>query len=105
MSDLKEINPITAKMPWNFENDIGYLTVAISYLKQAALKSEWVDDGSGQEYSQKQYRQAEEYRQAAINEINQAMQHIDCIDEQEKPEIKTYFWHPKYEPEKKIPRD
>lgn len=81
MSNLKEINPISSKMPWDFRNDIGYLQIAIMHLKEAALKSEWIDDGSGQEYSQEQYQKAEKNRQAAIDEINQAMQHIDCIDE------------------------
>ena len=80
----KEINPVTSKMPWDFEDDIGRLQTAISYLKQAALKSEWIDDGSGQEYSQKQYQIAEKYRRLAINEIEQAMQHIDCIADEVK---------------------
>lgn len=78
---MYDINPITAKMPWDFEDDIGRLQVAISYLKEASLKSEWVDDGSGTAYSMKQYSKAENNRQLAIDEINQAMQHIDCIME------------------------
>jgi hypothetical protein len=57
-----KINLIHAKMPWDFEDDIGHLQVAISYLKEAALKSEWVDDGSGIEYTQEQYLKADKQR-------------------------------------------
>ncbi len=72
-----EMNNIKRNMPWGFEDDIGRLQTAISCLKEAGLKSEFVDDGSGKEYTEGQYKKAEKYRRQAIDEINQAMQHID----------------------------
>jgi len=72
----EKIDSIHAKMPWDFEDDIGHLEVAISYLKDSSRKSEWVDDGSGIEYTEEQYLKADVNRLKAIDEIEVAMNHI-----------------------------
>ncbi|VVB52881.1 Uncharacterised protein [uncultured archaeon] len=72
----EKIESIHAKMPWDFENDIGHLQIAMSYLKDSAIKSEWEDDGSGIEYTEEQYLKADRFRELAIDEIEQAMNHI-----------------------------